>query len=70
MLLQEFHASLMGGHSGVKATLARLSASFYWPNMHAAVKEFVQQCVVCQHHKNNTHSPYDLLQPLPTPTQV
>ncbi|XP_050890468.1 uncharacterized protein LOC127095884 [Lathyrus oleraceus] len=32
-ILQEFHASPLGGHSGIQATLARVSASFYWPGM-------------------------------------
>ncbi|XP_050888979.1 uncharacterized protein LOC127094160 [Lathyrus oleraceus] len=30
-ILQEFHASPLGGHSGIQASLARVSASFYWP---------------------------------------
>lgn len=69
-LLEEFHSSLLGGHSGVKATLARLSTSFYWPGMHTDVKQFVRVCAVCQYNKNNTHCPYGLLQPLPIPSQV
>lgn len=30
-LLHEFHSSSLGGHSGIKATLAQLFATFYWP---------------------------------------
>ncbi|KAL0430619.1 UNVERIFIED_CONTAM: Transposon Ty3-I Gag-Pol polyprotein [Sesamum radiatum] len=48
LLLSEFHSSPMGGHSGTKATLARLAASFYWPSMAKDVKAFVQSCTVCQ----------------------
>ncbi|KAK4383186.1 Retrovirus-related Pol polyprotein from transposon.6 [Sesamum angolense] len=44
-LLTEFHASPVGCHSGTKATLARLSGSFYWPGMLADVKKFVQECL-------------------------
>jgi hypothetical protein len=69
-LLQEFHSSPAGGHSGIQATLARLSASFYWPGMHKDVKQFVNACAVCQHNKYSTQSPYGLLQPLPLPQQV
>jgi hypothetical protein len=69
-LLQEFHASPTGGHSGVQATLARLSATFYWPGMYKDVKQFVTTCAVCQHNKYSTQSPYGLLQPLPLPQQV
>jgi hypothetical protein len=69
-LLHEFHASPTGGHSGIQPTLARLSASFYWPGMHKDVKQFVNSCNTCQYNKYNTHSPYGLLQPLPLPEQV
>lgn len=69
-LLDEFHSTPMGGHSGIKATLSRISAVFYWPGMHADVKQFVNQCSVCQYNKYSTHSPYGLLQPLPIPNQV
>lgn len=30
-LLHEFHNTLSGGHSGVKATVACLAAAFFWP---------------------------------------
>ena len=69
-LLQEFHSTPIAGHSGIKATLARLSASFYWPGMHDDVKGFILQCAICQHNKYNTHSPYGILQPLAIPNQV
>ncbi|KAL0438746.1 UNVERIFIED_CONTAM: Retrovirus-related Pol polyprotein from transposon.6 [Sesamum latifolium] len=66
LLLAEFHSSPLGGHSGSKATLARLAAGFYWPSMTKDVKSFVQSCTVCQQNKYSTQPPYDLLQPLPT----
>lgn len=69
-VLEEFHASPMGGHSGIKATLARISAVFYWPGMHSDVKLHVNKCTTCQYNKYSTHSPYGLLQPLPIPNQV
>ncbi|MCH83674.1 hypothetical protein A2U01_0004500 [Trifolium medium] len=53
-----------------KATLARLSATFYWPGMYKDVKQLVNTCAVCQHNKYSTQSPYGLLQPLPLPQQV
>lgn len=40
-LLEEFHPSPVGGHSGIKATLARLSAVFFWPGMHLDVKKYM-----------------------------
>lgn len=40
-LLAEFHTSPTAGHSGVKATLARLAASFFWPGMYGDTKTYV-----------------------------
>ncbi|GJU38314.1 ty3-gypsy retrotransposon protein [Tanacetum coccineum] len=70
LILQEFHASTLGGHSGVKATLQRLLPSFYWPTIKADVTDFIKKCSVCQSTKYPTHKPYGLLQPLPTPYQT
>lgn len=69
-LLKEYHASPLGGHSGTKATLARLAASFYWSAMQKAVKQFVAYCQVCQQNKALNQAPAGLLQPLPMPNQV
>ncbi|KAK4389792.1 hypothetical protein Sango_2316200 [Sesamum angolense] len=69
-LLMEFHASPVGAHSGTKATLARLTGSFYWPGMLADVKKFVQECLVCQRNKYSPQAFYGLLQPLAVPDQI
>lgn len=69
-ILEEFHSSPVGGHSSIKATLGRLSTLFYWPGMHADVKNFIRKCDVCQYSKYDPHFPYGLLQPLPIPNQV
>lgn len=60
-ILYEFHTSLLGGHAGVARTLARISAQFYWSGMQKDVKEFVQQCLVCQLAKSDTTLPAGLL---------
>jgi hypothetical protein len=46
-LLQEFHDTKMGGHSGILGTFKRLSQQFYWPSMYHSVKEYVHTCVTC-----------------------
>lgn len=69
-LLREFDSSPIGGHSGVKATLARISAAFSWPQMSRDVKNLVKECSVCQQHKSSTQRPFGLLNPLPIPSQV
>ena len=68
--LYELHASPMAGHSGLKPTLSRVAASFYWPGWTRDVKTFIQQYSICQSNKYLPHKPQGLIQPLPTPAQV
>jgi hypothetical protein len=69
-ILLEFHSSPIGGHAGIARTLARISAQFFWPQMKQEIKDFVQQCLICQQAKHDTRAPAGLLQPLPIPEQV
>ncbi|XP_058742588.1 uncharacterized protein LOC131615102 [Vicia villosa] len=69
-VLLEYHQTPTAGHSGVKATLARLRASFCWPGVYLEVKNMIKQCSICQHNKYDTQKKKGLLQPLPIPKQV
>ncbi|XP_058783964.1 uncharacterized protein LOC131658715 [Vicia villosa] len=69
-VLHEYHDTPTAGHSGVKATLARVSASFSWPGMYKEVKSLIKHCDTCQHNKYLTQKKKGLLQPLPIPSQV
>lgn len=69
-VLMEYHSSPIGGHSGITRTLARVSAEFYWQHIRADVKQFIQECIICQQAKATNHLPAGLLQPLPIPNQV
>jgi hypothetical protein len=69
-LLQEFHATPQGGHSGFYRTYRRLAANVYWIGMKNAVQEFVRNCDVCQRQKYLASSPGGLLQPLPIPNRI
>lgn len=53
-LLDEAHSSPVGGHVGVKRTLVRLLASFFWTRMRRSVEEFVATCLTCQQIKYST----------------
>ena len=70
MLLEEFHNSAIGGHSGFFRTYKRISAIIYWEGMRKDIQQYVATCEVCQISKYQTLSPARLLQPLPIPTQV
>jgi len=69
-LLQEFHASPQGGHSGFYKTYRRLAENLYWKGMKGTVQRFVRSCDVCQRQKYLTSSPARLLQPLPVPERI
>ncbi|KAL5731844.1 hypothetical protein ACHQM5_004534 [Ranunculus cassubicifolius] len=64
---QELHASPTGGHSGIQATVKRISHYFFWPSMISDVRTWNAQCTVCQANKSEHVASPGLLQPLPTP---
>ena len=69
-VLHECHSTLLGGHGGIQKTTAKVCAAFTWPGVKKAVKQYVQECAVCQQMKPDTRKPIGLLQPLPIPAQI
>lgn len=69
-LLNEFHNSTLGGHSGIERSIKRLSAQFCWKGMGKDIKFYVQNCMVCQQMKPINQKPAGLLMPLPIPFEV
>ena len=69
-LLQEFHDSPLGGHSGMLQTYKRLAHQFYWPSMRQTIHKYISSCDKCQRAKSKTLFPTRLLQPLPIPCHV
>ncbi|CAH9140159.1 unnamed protein product [Cuscuta epithymum] len=69
-LLEEFHSTPMGGHSGAYRTYRRLAANVYWKGMMKRVQQFVSECLICQKNKYETLSPAGLLHPLPIPSAI
>ncbi|MCH80314.1 Ty3/gypsy retrotransposon protein, partial [Trifolium medium] len=69
-LLEEFHSTPQGGHSGFYKTYRRLAANVYWVGMKGTIQEFVRSCDVCQRQKYMASSPGGLLQPLPIPEKI
>lgn len=70
MVFSETHATPIGGHSGQKKTLSRLSRNFYWKDMGEEIKQWIRECVICQVVKPTNSKPAGLLQPMPTPSVV
>lgn len=50
-VLLEYHVTPIAGHSGVKATIARVLVFFSWPGIHKEVKSLIKHCDICQHNK-------------------
>lgn len=50
-LLQEFHTTPTGGHSGIFKTHRRLAQSIFWLGMKKSVTDFVAACHTCQRNK-------------------
>ncbi|GKE39392.1 putative mitochondrial protein [Tanacetum coccineum] len=69
-LLTYFHASSVGGHSGVKVTTQRLCSFVYWKGMRKEIKKFVKECITCQMCKPDLAAYPGLLQPLPIPDRI
>lgn len=67
-LIAAFHASAIGGHSGVLVSYQRVKKLFAWVGLKKAVEEFVQQCLICQQAKHEHCSYPGLLQPLVIPS--
>lgn len=69
-IIEEYHNSTVGGHSGIDKTVRRIKRTFYWKGIHKDVYKYVSECDVCQRFKGeNVHSP-GLLQPLPIPERI
>ena len=66
-LLEEFHKTPVGGHMGVQKTLQRLQENFMWDSMRTDVRNFVAQCITCQHTKYDNRKLGGLLCPIPIP---
>lgn len=70
VILEEFHCSTLGGHSGIERTSKRISSIFWWKNMNNVVKQFVGNCLICQQSKSTNKKPMGPLMPLPIPGAI
>lgn len=69
-ILHEFHAGIIGGHSGFLRTYRRIIVDLYWPSMKNDRCKFVENFEVYQRNKVQSLSPASLLQPSPIPEQI
>uniref|UniRef100_A0A8C5Q2Y4 Gypsy retrotransposon integrase-like protein 1 n=1 Tax=Leptobrachium leishanense TaxID=445787 RepID=A0A8C5Q2Y4_9ANUR len=64
MVLDLAHGHIMGGHLGIEKTKERISQRFFWPGLHADVKEYCESCPECQYSAPSPHFRSPLV-PLP-----
>jgi hypothetical protein len=57
LLLEEYHCTPVGGHSGFLRTYRRLADNLYWLGMQRSVRDFVRACDTCQRQKYSTTTP-------------
>jgi hypothetical protein len=67
-IIQAFHSSPTGGHSGSQATYQRIQKLFCWKGLKNYVTSFINQCQVCQQAKHENCKYSGLLSLLPIPS--
>ena len=68
-VLEELHATPLGGHFGRDKTVALARRSVWWPSLQGDAAEFVRACPTCQRTKAEHGLPAGLTFPLPVPTR-
>ncbi|XP_074327634.1 uncharacterized protein LOC141665550 [Apium graveolens] len=69
-IIRNLHNTGEGGHSGVNASIKRVSDLFWWPKMKQDIGKWVQECEICQRFKSEHVKTLGLLQPIPIPAQA
>jgi hypothetical protein len=61
MLFVYFHESAVGGHLGIRKTMAKIHEHFSWPGMRKHIKEQVKACKICACSKTAQNTRVGLL---------
>jgi len=69
-IIQAFHSSAVGGHSGFSATYNRIKQLFSRTGLKSSVHQFVSSCLTCQQAKPDRARYPGLLQPLHVPSMA
>ena len=69
-IMEEFHCSAIGGHSGIDKTTKRIQRILYWKGLKNDVSKLVSECDICQRFKSENVKSPGLLQPLAIPNRV
>ena len=69
-ILYRNHDDPVAGHYSRTRTAEVIARKYFWPNLTADVKEYVEECDVCQRIKPKHYKPYSELQPLEPPSRL
>lgn len=50
-IIELYHDSLMGGHSGIQDTLDRVREHYFFKKMGKKVADYIRSCLECQNRK-------------------
>jgi len=64
-IMELAHASIMGGHIGIKKTTDKIQSAFYWPGIQGDVTRYYKSCDVCQKTVNKSSVPKVPLEEMP-----
>ena len=64
-IMRTHHDNPQAGHYREKRTLEAIRRKYHWNGMREQIKEYVQNCHLCQLNAVHRHRPYGLLEPLP-----
>ena len=72
ILLDTYHSSLIGGHSGITKCYQTISQRFYCPNLAENLRAYITGCHVCQMFKKGKHfqRPYQKRMNINTPAMT
>ncbi|KAA0060078.1 transposon Tf2-1 polyprotein isoform X1 [Cucumis melo var. makuwa] len=70
VILNAYHDSAIGGHSGLLRTYKRIAGELFWEGMKSDIKKHYDECLICQTNKSLALSPAGLLVPLEIPKSI
>ena len=72
ILLDTYHSSLIGGHSGITKSYQTISQRFYCPNLAENLRAYITGCHICQMFKKgkNLQRPYQKRMNINTPAMT
>jgi len=53
-IIRLHHNMPVGGHGEQWKTVELVTQNFWWPEVTKEVKQYMEECDICQHNKNHT----------------